>query len=136
MGGRGNGKLDALRAVPLFGGLARKQLAELARIADEVDVPAGKVLITEGAAGRQFVVLLEGKADVRRGSRKLNTLGPGDFFGEISLISKRPATATVTAAEPSRIAVITPRDFTQLLRSSPEIQLKVLQTLAERVPYS
>jgi CRP-like cAMP-binding protein len=134
--GRRDAKLEALASVPLFSGLARRDLSQIATIADEVDVPAGKTLITEGTPGRQFVVLLEGQVDVRRGRRKLNTLGPGDFFGEISLLSKRPATATVTTVEPSLVAVMTPRNFTQLLRRSPRIQLKVLQALAERVPYS
>ena len=81
-------------------------------------------------------MLLEGQAEVRRGRRKVNTLGAGDFFGEISLLSKRPATATVTTTVPGRVVVITSRDFSRLLRTSPEIQLKVLQALAERVPFA
>ena len=135
-GGLGDKKLAALKAVPLFGGLSRSQLAKVGRITDEIDVAPGKRLIAEGASGRQFFVLLTGAADVRRGRRKVNTLRAGDFFGEISLVSKRPATATVTTTAPGRVAVITPRNFLQLLRTSPEIQLKVLQTLAERVPFS
>lgn len=135
-GGRKDSKLAALETVPLFAGLSRSQLAAVGRIADELDVPAGKTLITEGAPGRQFFVLLEGQADVRRGRRKINTLATGDFFGEISLVSKRPATATVTTTAPARVAVITAQNFLQLLRTSPGIQLKVLQTLAERVPFS
>jgi CRP-like cAMP-binding protein len=135
-GSRKDSKLAALKTVPLFAGLSRSQLAAVGRIADELDLPAGRTLITEGASGRQFFVLLEGQADVRRGRRKINTLAAGDFFGEISLISKRPATATVTTTEPARVGVITARNFLQLLRTSPAIQLKVLQTLAERVPFS
>ena len=135
-GGRKDSKLEALRTVPLFAGLSRSQLAAVGRIADELDLPAGKTLITEGASGRQFFVLLDGQADVRRGRRRINTLAAGDFFGEISLVSKRPATATVTTTAPARVAVITARNFLQLLRTSPEIQLKGLQALAERVPFA
>jgi CRP-like cAMP-binding protein len=133
---RKDGKLEALKAVPLLSGLSRSQLSEVGQIADELDVPAGKTLIAEGASGRQFFVLLEGQAEVRRGRRKVNTLGAGDFFGEISLLSKRPATATVTTTVPGRVAVITSRDFSRLLGTSPQIQLKVLQALAERVPFA
>ena len=133
---RKDGKLEALKAVPLLSGLSRSQLSEVGQIADELDVPAGKTLIAEGASGRQFFVLLEGQAEVRRGRRKVNTLGAGDFFGEISLLSKRPATATVTTTVPGRVAVVTARDFSRLLGTSPEIQLKVLQALAERVPFA
>lgn len=135
-GSRKDSKLEALKAVPLLSGLTRGQLGEVGQIADELDVPAGKTLIAEGASGRQFFVLLEGQAEVRRGRRKVNTLGAGDFFGEISLLSKRPATATVTTTVPGRVVVITSRDFSRLLGTSPEIQLKVLQALAERVPFA
>jgi CRP-like cAMP-binding protein len=127
-------KLEALKTVPLFTGLSRRELAALGRIADELDVRAGKTLIAEGSMGRQFFALLEGEAEVRRGRRKLNTLVAGDFFGEISLISKRPATATVTTTSASLIAVVTQPAFMRLLRTTPGIQLKVLQALAERVP--
>jgi voltage-gated potassium channel len=127
-------KLIALKAVPLFAGLRRPGLAAVARIADELDLPAGKVLIAEGSLGRQFFVLLEGAAVVRRRGRKLATLGDGDFFGEIALLARRRTTATVTTTAPSRVLVITRAGFGQLLRTSPEIQWAVIQALARRMP--
>ena len=72
-------------------------------------MPEGKVLTTEGDPGREFFVLIEGTADVRRKGRKVNTMGAGDFFGEIALVSNRPRTATVTATSPLRLLVITDR---------------------------
>ena len=131
---RGDPKLTALKAVPLFAGLNRPELAEVGRIADELDLPAGKVLIREGTYGRQFFVLLDGEAVVRRRGRKLATLRGGDFFGEIALLSPRATTATVTTTAPSRVLVITRAGFGQLLRTSPEIQWAVIQALARRVP--
>jgi CRP-like cAMP-binding protein len=132
--GSANSKLDSLKTVPLFAGLKKKDLAEVARIADEIDLPAGKTLITEGEAGRQFFVLLEGVAVVRRKGRKLRELGAGDFFGEIALLSNRPTTATVTTLLPARVVVITRTNFGRLLRGSPSIQWSLVNALAERVP--
>jgi CRP-like cAMP-binding protein len=127
-------KLQSLKAVPLFAGLKKADLAEVAQLADEIDMPAGKTLIAEGEAGRQFFVLLQGVVVVRRKGRKLRELGAGDFFGEIALLSDRPTTATVTTLVPARLAVITRASFSRLLRSSPSIQWSVVNALAERVP--
>ena len=129
-----NQKVELIKEVPLFGGLSKSQLGSIAQLADEVDVPTGKELIAEGDRGRQFFVLVEGTADVRRRGRKINRMNNGDFFGEIALVSDRPTTASVTATEPSRLLVITASGFRRLLRDSPDVQLKVLLALAERVP--
>ena len=131
---RGDPKLTALKAVPLFTGLSRSELAAVGRIADELDLPAGKVLIREGTYGSQFFVLLDGEAVVRRRGRKLATLRGGDFFGEIALLSRRATTATVTTTAPSRVVVITRAGFGQLLRTSPQVQWAVMQALVRRVP--
>ena len=129
-----NQKVELIKEVPLFGGLSKSQLGSIAQLADEVDVPTGKELIAEGDRGRQFFVLVEGTADVRRRGRKINRMNKGDFFGEIALVSDRPTTASVTATEPSRLLVITASGFRRLLRDSPDVQHKVLLALAERVP--
>lgn len=127
-------KLETLKNVPLFAGLSKRDLAAVGRIADELDVPAGKELIRQNEVGRQFFILLNGEAVVRRSGRKVNTLGSGDFFGEIALLSNRPTTASVTTSAPSRIAVITRVSFSHLLNGSPHFQLRVLKALAERLP--
>jgi CRP-like cAMP-binding protein len=79
-------------------------------------------------------VLVEGSADVRRKGRKINTLGAGDFLGEIALITGAPRTATVTTTAPSQMLVVTARDFRSLLRHMPSLQIKVLEALASRLP--
>src|SRR5213075_334369 len=71
-------------------------------LADEIDLRDGKEMTRQGHPGREFFVLLEGTADVRKNGRKINSLGPGDFFGEIALVSREPRTATVTATSPLR----------------------------------
>ena len=86
-------RIDRLRSVPLFGSCSDKELAFIASRADEVDVPAGRVLTEKGKSGGDFFVILEGKAEVDAIQGK-RTLGPGDFFGEIALIDNGPRTAT------------------------------------------
>ena len=130
---RKNAKVELIKRVPLFAHCSRRELEEIAKIADEIDVREGKDLTREGGRGSEFFILLEGAADVRKGSRIVNTLGDGDFFGEISLLTRAPRTATVTTTSPVRALVITERSFRRLLESSPDIQLKVLQALADRL---
>jgi CRP/FNR family cyclic AMP-dependent transcriptional regulator len=131
---RRDAKIELLKAVPLFAGCSKKELGELAQTADEIDVRSGAVLTREGDSGREFFVLVEGTADVRRGGRKINTMKAGDFFGEIALVSNRPRTATVTASAPSRLLVVTARDFRGLMNRMPSLQLKVLQAVVDRLP--
>ncbi len=128
-----NAKIDLIRKVPLFARCSRAEVAEVAKIADEIDLPEGKQLTREGDRGREFFVLLAGSATVHRGGRKVNTLGPGDFFGEIALVSRSPRTATVTTTSPSRLLVITDGRFRTLLEHSPRIQIRVLEALADRL---
>ncbi len=128
-----NAKVELLKGVPLFGRCSKKELEEIATIADEIDLPDGKQLTKEGARGSEFFVLLEGSADVRRKKRKVKTLGPGDFLGEIALVTKVPRTATVTTSSPVRALVVSEQNFRRLLERSPDVQIKVLEALAERV---
>ena len=130
---RRNEKVEWIRHVPLFSQCSRRELAQIAGIADEIDLRKDKILIREGERGREFFVLLEGSAEVTKDGRKINTLGPGDFFGEIALVSDSPRTATVTATSPVHTLVITDRSFRRLLEDVPEIQRKVLVALAERL---
>jgi CRP/FNR family cyclic AMP-dependent transcriptional regulator len=129
----GNQKIDLIRKVPLFARCSRTELKEIAMLADEIDLNEGKEMTRQGTPGREFFVLLEGSADVKKNNRKVNTLGPGDFFGEIALVSREPRTATVTATSPVRALVITDRSFRRLLDDAPRVQTKVMEALAERL---
>ena len=122
-----------IQGVLLFSKLSGSGLREVAKIADEIDLPEGKTLTKEGDRGREFFVLLDGTAEVRKKGRKINTLKQGDFFGEIALVTKMPRTATVTTTSPTRALVITERDFSALLKRSPLIGQGVVQALGERL---
>jgi CRP-like cAMP-binding protein len=128
-----DGKVELLKKVPLFSKLDKKGLQDVAHIADELDLPVGKEMATEGDRGREFFVLLDGEADVTKGGSRINTMKKGDFFGEIALVTKMPRTATVTATSDVDVLVITERDFDALLKKSPEIGRAIAEALAERV---
>jgi len=130
---RRNQKVELIKRVPLFAGLSKRELEQIAAIADEIDLREGKELTRQGKSAREFFVLLEGSADVTKDGKRINRLGDGDFFGEIALVSRSPRTATVTTTSPIRALVITDRSFRRLLEDSPETQLKVLEALAERL---
>ena len=130
---RGNSKVDLIKRVPLFSKLSRSKLNEVASIADEIDFQEGTELTREGERGREFFVLLEGSAEVRRVGRTVATLGEGDFLGEIALVTDLPRTATVVTTEPARALVVTDRAFRNLLDGSPEIHHQITSALAERL---
>ena len=131
---RKDAKAELLRRVPLFALCSKRELGEVAGVADELHVPGGRTLTTEGRHDRDLVVIVEGAAEVRRSGRKIATLGAGDFLGEIALVTARPRTATVTTTTPSRLLVITERDFRDLMQRMPSITLKVLETVSARLP--
>jgi len=130
---RRDAKIELLRHVPLFAGLSKRELEQLGRIADELDLPAGQVLIKEGTRGLEFFVLAEGAVSVAQEGRRVRTLSTGDFFGEIALVTDVPRTSTVTTESAVRVLVLTKRDFQRVLRDHPSIQAKVLEALAARL---
>jgi CRP-like cAMP-binding protein len=133
MGLHSDRKIELIKAAPLFANCSKGDLKAIARIADELDLPAGRDLIREGERGREFFVLVAGEADVRRKGRRVATIGPGDIVGEMALVSGLPRNATVTSTTPLDVLVIDERHFREMLRQYPEIQTKVLRSLADRL---
>jgi CRP/FNR family cyclic AMP-dependent transcriptional regulator len=127
-------KQELLRTIPLFAHCSAKELAELADAFDELIVRAGTELTREGASGREFVVIADGAATVTRGNETLNQLGPGDFIGEIALLTDVPRTATVTATVDSLVLVLTDRAFARVVAQIPSVRERVEAALAERNP--
>jgi CRP-like cAMP-binding protein len=123
-------KQTHLSNVPLFQGLGPRELAQVSRLGDEVTVRAGKVLTKEGAPAHEFFVVLDGTVDISRRGKRVATLGPGDFFGELAMIGKRPRTATATASTAATLLVVAHREFISLLADHPSIRDKVLRAVA------
>jgi CRP-like cAMP-binding protein len=125
--------LDHLARVPMFSALSKRDLEWLGRQAEELRFDEGTVLVREGQTGREFFVIVDGKAKVTRGKKDVATLGPGDFFGELSLLDKAPRNATVTAASPLAVVVLESRAFTSALAEIPEMSRKLLVGMARRL---
>jgi CRP-like cAMP-binding protein len=126
-------KLELLRRVPLFAALGGRELEEVGRLADEVELPAGRVLTHEGRSADEFFVIVDGSVRIERGGVTVSQLGDGDFLGEIALIDGGPRTATATAERDGRFLVVGHREFHSLLEQFPTIQLAVLEAVARRV---
>lgn len=126
-------KLELLERVPLFAGVARAQLEEIGRIADEIDVPAGTALTHEGRHEGYFFVIVSGRVRIERGGRTINTIGAGDFLGEIALLDGGPRTATATTESPSRLLSMTHERFHELLETSPSVRTAILEAVGQRL---
>jgi len=126
-------KVEGLKGVPLFEGLSHKELVQLERVCEDLEVEPGKVLCQEGEVGHEFFVIVDGTVQVTRQGRPVATLGGGDFLGEIALVTELPRTATVTAETPVRLFVLTGREFHAVLDQNPKVERKVLRTLARRL---
>jgi CRP/FNR family transcriptional regulator, cyclic AMP receptor protein len=126
-------KVSALSRAPLFSELSKKELTQLARMSDDLEVEAGHVLCREGRRGREFFVIVQGEVEVTRKGKPVKRSGGDEFFGEIALLEDIPRTATVTAKTPVRLFVLSSRDFRRLVQSSPSVESKVLRSLARRL---
>jgi CRP-like cAMP-binding protein len=126
-------KTSALSRVPLFSKLSQRELEFVATRADEVDVPAGKRLITQGQPGDTFYVLLNGEADVVIDGNPRRTMQTGDFFGEISMLDRGLATATITTTKESRLFVMSHAQFRDAVKANDAVLVKVLAAMGERL---
>jgi CRP/FNR family transcriptional regulator, cyclic AMP receptor protein len=126
-------KIDRLQKVPIFAGCSRRQLREIARIADVVEAPAGAALTRVGDPGNHFFLIVDGAAIVEVSPRKRRKLAPGEFFGEMSLLDGGPRSATVVAETPVRLLVIGRESFSVLMREAPDLTRSILITLSRRL---
>jgi CRP/FNR family transcriptional regulator, cyclic AMP receptor protein len=126
-------KLDHLAQVRLFSALSKKELNQIGRASDEVTIRAGKTLVAEGSTGHEFFLILEGSALVKRNGRKIATLSPGQYFGELALLVRGPRNATVVADSDMRLLVLGQREFSGLLDEVPGLAHKLLSTMAVRL---
>jgi CRP-like cAMP-binding protein len=129
----GDPKAQALRQVPLFARCASKDLEFVASRTDEVEVPAGRTLVRQGRPADTFYVLLEGEADLDVDGDPRPTLKPGDFFGEISMLDRGPATATVVTRTPARLMVMSHAQFRDAIKGNEDLLGQVMAAMGERL---
>jgi CRP-like cAMP-binding protein len=130
---RGDPKIQRLAQVQLFSTCSKRDLARIAALSTEVEVPAGTVLMRQGDPGRECFVIEEGKARVAIRGKKSRTMGPGECFGEMALLDAAPRSATVTAETDMKLVVLGSREFSTLLEDVPTVTRKVLAAVAERL---
>ena len=126
-------KVELMRSVPLFTGLSEHELERLSSMADIVDLPKDRVILTQGQLGWEMFVMISGSAHVERDGKSFGEVGPGEVLGEIALLDGGPRTATVTLSQPSRMLVLARREFQTMLDEFPEIRLRILETVARRL---
>jgi CRP/FNR family transcriptional regulator, cyclic AMP receptor protein len=122
-----------LGKVPLFAGMGEKELREVAEAGREVGFESGKTILKQGEPGLSFLLVLDGKVEVRRRGRPVATAGPGGFFGEMTVFDDKPRSADVVAVEPTRCFGMTNWSFVPVLRSNPSIAVGVIKELVRRL---
>jgi CRP-like cAMP-binding protein len=124
---------DLLGGVPLFSGLSRRHLKQLAEHADVVQFREREEIVEAGRPGGTFYVILEGEAKVMRDGKTMDRLEPGEFFGEISLLDGGPRTASVVATTPVTAVRIFKRSFDRVVTKEPAVAAKILAVVAHRL---
>src|SRR5579884_3621967 len=115
---RKDAKVELIRSAPVFSHCSKRELQALAR---------------QGDRGREFIVIVDGAADVQKNGRRINRLGSGEFLGEIALISGAPRTATVTTTAESHLLVLDDRAFRRVIERIPSVQVSVMRALSDRL---
>ncbi len=122
-------KIAILKTVPLFSNLSKRHLTELSKHADKVKIDAGQIMAKEGEKGSDFFLIIEGKAQVKKGRKIIRNLKSGDYFGEISLIDGEPRTASVIAETDINLLFVNHKSFDHLLKTVPGLPKKIMVSL-------
>ena len=124
--------IDRLASIEMFSELSAKEIKKIASYMTTINVKEGRDLTVQGTPGREFMIISEGEASVRRNGRLIATLGPGDFFGELAVIAGVPRTATVTAETDMVVEALNRREFSSMLDESPRLAKKILVGAVKR----
>ena len=124
---------DTLKNINIFSECSKSELRAISRLITQVNKRKGANLTVEGTPGREFLIIVEGKATVRRKGKVIATLGPGDFFGELAVVAGVPRTATVTADTDMVLEALDRREFASLLDESPKLAQKILKGAVKRL---
>jgi CRP-like cAMP-binding protein len=125
--------VEMLSKVPLFSGLDKKDIMDIVAVGSEVSFAAGKTILKQGEPGLSFLLVLEGKVEVRKGGKTIAATGPGGFFGEMTVFDDKPRSADIVAVEPTRCFGITNWSFIPMLRSNPSVAIGIINELVSRL---
>lgn len=125
--------IEMLQRTPLWSGLSKQDLKLIAKLSHDRKFESGYTIVTKGEAGIGFYLILEGSVEVRSGGKTLSKLGPGQFFGEMSIIDNQPRSADVVAIEASRVLILSAWSFKTLISDNPKIALKMMQEFVRRL---
>lgn len=124
---------EHLKKVPLFVGIPDAQLQRISNGVKERRFDADESIVSAGEPAHGFYLIVQGRAEVKRGDRTIRTLGPGEYFGELALVRETPRTATVVAKDPTTCLVLTRWDFKGILDTNPAIAVRLLETVVGRI---
>lgn len=127
------GNAQFMARVPLFSNLPAESIAAIEAVAQEHSFMPGQIVVTQGTPGQAFYLILAGRVEILRDQSSLGTFGPGDFFGEMSLLDQAPRSATIRAVEPTTCLMLSSWDFKALLENKPSIAVKLLEVLSRRL---
>ena len=122
-----------LSKIWLFSTSSAKDLRTIRKALEEITVPPGRLLTDQGSIGLEFFLIVDGQASVRRNNRKVATLGPGQYFGELALLDRRPRSASVTSDTDMTLLVLGQRQFNGVLDAVPALSRKLLSAMATRL---
>ena len=132
-GKAGDPVIEMLEKASIWSGLDKKDLKFIAKSSKERKYETGDVIVQKGEAGVGFYLILDGSVEIRSNGTILSTLGPGQFFGEMSVIDNQPRSADAVAMEPSRCLILSAWSFNALILEHPKIALKMLQEFVRRM---
>ena len=121
-----------LASIDLFSSLSKRERSEIASRADELEISEGTHLVREGEFAYEFFVIEEGEAEVLRGGDHVATLGPGDFLGEMGIVTRAPRNASVVARSPMRVIVMSEQDFRGVAQMFPAVAEQIREAVRER----
>lgn len=124
---------EFLARVPIFAHCAADEIAAISSVAQENFFPQGQIIVTQGTPGQAFYLILSGRVEILRDGVSLGAFGPGDFFGEMSLLDQAPRSATIRSLEDTSCLMLSSWDFKALLERHPSIAIKLLEVLSRRL---
>ncbi len=124
---------EFMARVPIFASCTAEEIGAIAGVAQESQFAPGQIIVTQGTPGQAFYLVLSGRVEILRDGVSLGAFGPGDFFGEMSLLDQAPRSATIRAIDPTVCLMLSSWDFKALLEKHPSIAIKLLEVLSRRL---